>query len=315
MNLQTQIPLSAKEQQIDYASKLVLLGSCFTENIGEKLDYFKFQNVQNPFGVIFNPVSLENLVVRAVNEDFFTEENIFQTQSLWHCFEVHSSLSASHKESFLEGLNNQLKNFREELFSASHIIITLGSAWVYQYIETKAIVANCHKIPQREFQKKLLSVETISKSLESLVSIIQKVNPIATFIFTISPVRHVKDGFVENTRSKAYLIGGIHQLLSADSKLHYFPSFELMMDELRDYRFYAKDMLHPNELAIEYIWEKFKTVWIAPTTENLQKEIDTIQKGLRHKVFHPESEEYLKFDAKLRKKMEAVKKALPFVKF
>ena len=250
----------------------------------------------------------------------FTEEDVFRHNGLWHCFDVHSSLSELDKASFLNGLNLQLKTFKEHLFSASHIVITLGSAWVYWHLKTNMLVANCHKIPQQEFRKELLSVETISKSLESLLSAIQKVNPTVTFIFTVSPVRHIKDGFVENMVSKAHLISAIHKILDlslrAQSRsLHYFPSFEIVMDELRDYRFYAKDMLHPNETAIDYIWEKFKTVWIDAKTEALQKKIDTIQKSLLHKSFHPESEEYLKFNAMLHSKIEEVQKQLPYITF
>lgn len=315
MNLQTQIPLSPAAPSIDYQSKVLLLGSCFTENIGGKLDYFKFQNVQNPFGVIFNPVSIERLVVRAINDTLFTERDIFKHHDVWHCFEVHSSLSGLDKKAFLERLNLQLRAFKEELLSASHIVITLGSAWVYRHLNSNAIVTNCHKVPQQEFKKELLSMELISMSLQSIFSEIQKVNKKVTFIITVSPVRHIKDGFPENTWSKANLIAATHQLITSNQQLHYFPSYELMMDELRDYRFYEKDMLHPNETAIDYIWEKFKKVWIASSTEVLQKEIDTIQKSLLHKSFLPESEEHLKFIVLLQSKMEAVKKMLPNVSF
>ena len=320
MNLQTQIPLFPTDLQMDYTSKVLLLGSCFTENIGGKLDYFKFQNIQNPFGVIYNPVSLEKLVLRALNETFFTKEDLFQHNGLWHCFEVHSIHSEIDKELLLSRLNQQLKSFKEQLFLASHIVITLGSAWVYWYKNTNELVANCHKISQQEFQKELLPVEIIAKSLESILSEVQKINPKTTFIFTVSPVRHLKDGFFENTRSKAHLITGIHKIIEKplhvqSRSLHYFPSYEIMMDELRDYRFYAKDMLHPNEIAIDYMWEKFKFVWIAPTTEKLQKDIDVIQKGLLHRPFHPESEEHLKFKALLHSKMEEIQKQLPYVTF
>ncbi|MEZ4778564.1 MAG: GSCFA domain-containing protein [Flavobacteriaceae bacterium] len=320
MNLQTQIPFSPQEPQIDYHSKIVLLGSCFTEHIGEKLEYFKFQNIQNPFGVIFNPVSIEKLILRALNDTFFTEEDIFQHNEVWYCFEVHSSLSELNKETFLNRLNVSLKTFKDQLLSASHIVITLGSAWVYWHNETNELVANCHKIPQQEFRKELLSAATISKSLQHIVSEVQKVNPKVSFIFTVSPVRHLKDGFEENTLSKAHLISAIHDFLNYQSSIFnlksaYFPSYEMMMDELRDYRFYEKDMLHPNETAIDYIWDKFKKVWVDHNTEVLQKEIDIVQKGLLHKPFHPESDAYLKFKAQLHSKMESVKKRLPYVTF
>jgi hypothetical protein len=315
MNLQTQIPLSQKEPQINYKSKVLLLGSCFTENIGEKLDYFKFQNTQNPFGIIFNPVSIEKLVFRALNEDFFTEKDIFQHNELWHCFEAHSSLSGLDKDEVLHKLNLQLKAFRKQLTEATHIVVTLGSAWVYGYNLTGEIVANCHKVPQKEFSKELLSIDVISKSLKNCIAEIQVVNSKATFIFTVSPVRHIKDGFEESTLSKAHLLSAAHKTISSIKNVHYFPSYELMMDELRDYRFYKEDMLHPNETAIQYIWEKFKYVWVSSTTETTQKAVAIIQKGLQHRPFNSESEEYKEFKKELELKIEKITTQFPFMEF
>lgn len=320
MKLQTQLSLSPQQPQIDYQSKLLLLGSCFTENIGKKLEYFKFQNYQNPFGVIFNPISVEKLVHRALNGTYFTEEDIFEQNQLWHCFEIHSSLSGIDKNDFLEHINLQLSQFKTQLTEVSHCIITLGSSWVYRHIKNDKIVANCHKIPQKAFSKEMLSVETISESLKNIVSEIQQVNPRVTFIFTVSPVRHIKDGFEENTLSKAHLISGLHYFINQQSTIHkpqcfYFPSFELMMDELRDYRFYKEDMLHPNQTAIQYIWDRFLLVWISKETNPLQKEIDTIQKGLQHRSNNPESKVHLAFMNNLQQKMNQLSKAHPHISF
>ncbi|MAL58705.1 MAG: GSCFA domain-containing protein [Flavobacteriaceae bacterium] len=315
MNLQTQIPLSPKEPQINYQSKVVLMGSCFTENIGGKLDYFQFQNIQNPFGVIFNPVSIEKLIFRALHDDFYTENDVFQHNGLWHCYEVHSSLSMVNKSEFLNRINLQLSHFKTYLFQASHMIFTLGSAWVYLHRKTSQIVANCHKVPQKEFSKVLLSVDIISKSLQNCVSEISEVNPKVTFIFTVSPVRHIKDGFIENTLSKSHLLSAVHPSISVIEHAHYFPSYELMMDELRDYRFYKEDMLHPNEVAIQYIWEKFNRVWISAETTHLQNEIATIHKGLKHKPFNPDSEEHSVFQKNLQKSIEKLQKELPWIQF
>ena len=311
MNLQTQIPLLPEAPQIEYASKIVLMGSCFTENMGGKLDYFQFQNVQNPFGVIFNPVSLGLLIERAVQEIPFSEKDLFEQQGLWQSFEAHSSLAGSIAEEVLENLNAQRVALKKGLVEATHIILTLGTSWVYRFKKTGAIVANCHKVPQQEFTKELLSVADIQSSLEALFSEIKKVNPSATLIFTVSPVRHLKDGFVENTQSKAHLITAIHGLQG----IKYFPAYELMMDELRDYRFYGEDMLHPNAIAIEYIWEKFREVWIDPASEKLQKEIDSLQKGLRHQPFQPDSEAHQKFQKSLQEKIETLREVLPWIRF
>lgn len=318
MKLQTQIPLKYEENQIDYSSKILLLGSCFSENIGGKFDYFKFQNLQNPFGIIFNPVSIEKLIVRAIENKTFSEKDIFQHNGIWKCFDVHSEITTLDKNKFLKNLNDALQDLREALFSATHIIFTFGTSWVYRNIESGGIVANCHKLPQQNFTKELLSIETISKSIQHIFDKISAVNPKATIINTVSPVRHIKDGFVENSLSKAHLLSAIHHSLSlrAQSRsLYYFPSFEIIMDELRDYRFYAEDMLHPNKTAVEYIWQKFSEVWISSETIPLQKEIAQIQSGLLHRSFNPNSEEHLQFLKKLQKKIAMVQERYPHMRF
>ena len=318
MKLQTEIPLKPEENQIDYSSRILLMGSCFSENIGEKFDYYKFQNLQNPLGIIFNPVSIEKLIIRAIDNVFFSEEDIFQHNGIWKCFEAHSELASLDKTEFLNNLNLALKNLREALFSATHIIFTYGTSWVYRHLENDQIVANCHKLPQQNFKKELLSIETISKSIQNTVEKISSVNQSPTCIFTVSPVRHLKVGFVENSLSKAHLLSAIPQSLSLRAQLrshYYFPSFEIMMDELRDYRFYAEDLLHPNKTAIEIIWQKFSKVWIASKTETLQKEIASIQNGLNHKPFNPESAEHLQFLKVLQKKIHTLQQKFPHIQF
>lgn len=321
MDLQTKISLKPEEYQIDYSSKILLLGSCFSENIGAKFEYFKFQNLQNPFGVIFNPVSIEKLVVRAIENKPFSEEDIFEHNGIWKCFEVHSELSSLDKNEFLNNLNLALQNLREALLSSTHIIFTFGTSWVYRNIDASAplstgeIVANCHKIPQKNFSKELLSIEVISKSIQTVFNKILEVNTKATIINTVSPVRHIKDGFVENSLSKAHLLSAIHQQSTNNNQPKYFPSFEIMMDELRDYRFYAEDMLHPNKTAIEIIWQKFSKVWLSSNTVTFQKEIATIQNGLRHRPFNPKSDEHIQFLENLQHKISTVQQHFPHILF
>ena len=315
MKLQTQIPLQPERHQIDYDSKVLLMGSCFTENIGGQLEFYKFQNLQNPFGIVFHPVAIEKLVTRAINEDFYTETDVIFHNEQWHCFEAHSLLSNSEKDVFLKLLNQRLKQFREYLHNATHIIFTFGTAWVYRYIETDTIVANCHKIPQKKFQKELLTVEEIAASIDNTMTLIKDINPNVTFVHTVSPVRHLKDGFVENTRSKAHLIAGIHEVVAPRKNILYFPSFEIMMDELRDYRFYNEDLLHPSKTAIAIIWERFNQVWVASETLELQKEIESIQSSLNHRPFNPESDAHKEFQKTLQEKIEAIQKINPQIKF
>lgn len=322
MQFTTKVPVEKSIKPITYESKIMALGSCFAENIGKKFDYFKFQNITNPFGIIFNPVSIEKLINRIVNKTEFTENDIFFHNEQWHCFEVHSELSNPNKESFLNTLNELIDSTNKQLHDSTHIIITLGTAWVYRFIETNSLVANCHKVPQKQFTKELLSVDDITKSLETIINQVKSINSKATLIFTVSPVRHIKDGFMENTQSKAHLISAIHainrQPLTTNHQPptnYYFPSYEIMMDELRDYRFYAEDMLHPNQTAINYIWEKFQDVWISTEAFKTMDIVDTIQKGMSHKPFNPSSKAHQDFLLKLESYKLEVQNRFPYILF
>ncbi|MGB7786024.1 MAG: GSCFA domain-containing protein, partial [Salinimicrobium sp.] len=243
-----------------YDSQILLLGSCFVENIGQKLEYFKFRNRLNPFGILFHPAAIRNFLEKVVGKAEFSEADIFHHNEQWHCLQAHSDLNTSQKGEILEALNLAVEQSHQFLKEASHVFITPGTAWGYRFRETGNIVANCHKLPQKNFSKELTEVKD---DLQETVKLVRQLNPSAAIIFTVSPVRHLKDGFVENQQSKAKLITAVHEVSSIEENAHYFPSYEIMMDELRDYRFYAEDMLHPNKIAIDYIWEKFSESWIS----------------------------------------------------
>jgi hypothetical protein len=315
MKFQTTIPIKKSDFLINYSSKLVSLGSCFAENMGDKFDYFKFSTITNPFGIIFNPISLEKIIVRSIHKKYFTEKDVFFHNEAWHCFEVHSELSSPDKADFLATLNQLIDTTNGHLEKATHCLITLGTSWVYKHIESDVIVANCHKVPQKQFVKELLSVADIEASLKRIVSEIQAVNPNCKFIFTISPVRHSKDGFVENNISKSHLITALYQFLSKTTSSIYFPSYEIMMDELRDYRFYAEDMLHPNQTAIDYIWMKFSENYIYEIEFETMQHVSEIQKALNHRPFNPNSESHLKFQNNLKQKINAIVAKYPEMKF
>jgi lysophospholipase L1-like esterase len=308
VNLQTKIPLTKQSNNlIDYHSDILLIGSCFSENIGKKLEYFKFQNLQNPFGILFHPKAIENLIANAINKKEYSENDIFFHNEQWHCFDAHSKLSSTSKEDLLCHLNRQIESTYQQINKSSHIIITIGTAWVYKHIESNSIVANCHKVPQKQFEKELLFVDEISNSLKNIVDLIRSINKNTSVIFTVSPVRHLKDGFIENTLSKAHLIAAIHKLIPPlGVRGLYFPSYEIMMDELRDYRFYSEDMIHPNQTAINYIWDKFQEVWISKDTSKTMDDVDAIQKGLQHKPFNPNSEAHLIFLQSLELKFSQI---------
>ncbi len=318
MKLQTQIPLKKQERQIDYSSKLLLLGSCFAENMGSKFNYFKFQTMQNPFGILFHPKAIETLVFRSIDEKEYTENDVFSHNDQWHCYDAHSKLSDVSKERLLQKLNAGAKTTKKQILEATHVFITLGTAWVYDLAESGKTVANCHKVTQNHFNKKLLSIDDITKSLRMMIDVIQSVNKDVSIVFTVSPVRHIKDGFVENTQSKSHLIGAIHSVLSSEAEskgCSYFPSYEIMLDELRDYRFYKPDMLHPNETAVDYIWEKFKQVWIAMDAHKTMAKVVVIQKGLAHKPFNPESDAHLEFFKQLNMRKRELSSQFPHITF
>ena len=320
MNFRTKIPIEKSQNLITYKSKILLLGSCFAENISAKFQYFKFQVSKNPFGIIFNVVSLEKLIRRCVEKNYFTENDIFFHNDLWHCFEVHSELSNSDKDVFLESLNDLISSTNKKLSDSTHIIITLGTSWVYRLRQAQSdkngIVANCHKVPQKQFTKELLSIQQIEESLKSIISLVQSVNPNCKFIFTVSPVRHIKDGFIENTLSKSHLIAAIHKTITQHpAPITYFPSYEIMMDELRDYRFYAEDMLHPNQTAIDYIWIKFFENYVVESEFDTMTEICSIQKSLQHRPFNENSESHQKFLMNIEMKIAKIKEQLPFITF
>lgn len=318
MQFTTPVPIQKSNFQIDYNSKIVSLGSCFAVNIGEKFDFYKFQNSINPFGILFHPLALEQIISKAISEEKFSEADIFFQNERWHSFDVHSDLSNSDKNQLLKTLNSNLENFRTNLVESSHVIITLGTAWVYRNVKSGEVVANCHKVPQKEFKKELLSVEEIKSSLNRIIEQISTANPSAKIIFTISPVRHIKDGFVENQWSKANLISALHESLQSEIcnlKTFYFPSFEIMMDELRDYRFYAEDMIHPNKTAIDFIWKRFSEAWISDEAIDTMNEIENIQKGLNHRPFNENSEQHLTFLEKLKQRISILEQRFPFMKF
>jgi len=314
MKLQTTITIPKAGNLIDYDAKVLLLGSCFSQNIGQKLEYYKFQNLINPFGILFHPLAIESLIQRACADRVFTSEDIFFHNERWQSFEVHSELSQLDKDNFLKQMNLQLKLFRDYLFEASHIILTFGTSFVYRHLESDAIVANCHKVPQNAFQKQLLTVNESQQSISNIIRLISEVNKKATIIGTVSPVRHIKDGIVENNRSKSQLVVSVMNV-SEEKQLNYFPSFEIMMDQLRDYRFYKEDLIHPNETAIAIIWEKFIDAWVNPSTEALRVRIEKIQQGLSHRPFNAETASHKLFLKDLQSKIELLKTELPHLKF
>jgi len=314
MEFRTPIPIIKEKKIIDYNSKVVLFGSCFVENMERNFNYFKFENFSNPHGIIFHPKAIEKAISESVKNKEYSQRDLYYNEDYWLSFNHHSLFSSDRLEEILTNINTNIKIAHTALKDASHVFITLGTSWIYRFDQTGNMVANCHKIPQKQFQKSILSIEQIIQSLTKSITHLKNINPDITILLTVSPVRHLKDGFIENTRSKAHLHTAIHEIVDKKN-VFYFPSYEIMMDDLRDYRFYKNDWLHPSETALKYIWEKFKSAWIDEKSYPLMQEIEGIQKSLEHKAFRKNSKEHQQFLLHLNKKIERISSKYPTIHF
>jgi len=314
MKFRTEIKLQPEINSIDYTSRLVLMGSCFSENMESKFDYFKFEQFSNPFGIIFQPKAIEKALNDCIDQKEYDEIDLLTYNDIWLSLNHHSKFNQRDPKLVLEGINEKIKKGHLALKKATHLIITLGTSWAYRWKENDSFVANCHKIPQSKFTKQLLTSEEIGESLKNIRNKVFAFNKEVQLIFTVSPVRHLKDGFTENNLSKALLLKAVHELTDKD-QIHYFPSYEMMMDDLRDYRFYKKDLVHPNEIAVDYIWEHFKNTWISKKARETMKEVEEIQRSLLHKAFDPESESHQVFLDKLEKRIQQLNLSHPEIRF
>ena len=315
MKFTTPVSVLQQEPKMDHHSRIFLAGSCFVENIGNKFDYYKLPNNRNPLGILYHPFGIRDMFARAANKNYFTKEDVFFFNERWHCFEAHSSMSDPDRDNLLKKLNEALKSTREYLEKTTHILITPGTSWIYRIAENDRPVANCHKLPQVNFRKEISSLTSLEDAFSDIIASIRKLNTTCQIIFTISPVRHIKDGMIENQVSKSLLFVAIQKFLSAQNFIYYFPSYEILMDELRDYRYYAEDMLHPGKVGVEFIWQKFAYSWISEEANLMFKEIDIIQRGLAHRPFDETSIRHKKFLEDLNKKVSAVKRKYPNITF
>lgn len=301
-------------EKITHRDKLLLIGSCFTENIGTKLKQHKFSVLENPNGILFNPVSIAKSVVSYVHNIQYTEADLFYQNEAWNSWQHHTRFSHPDKAVCLQQINTSQTTAHGFVNNTNWLLITVGSAFVYE-LESREVVANCHKVPTDKFTKRLLGVDEIKTVLLDMLSEVFKVNNGVKIIFTISPVRHLRDGFVENNRSKATLINAIHQMVDADERLFYFPAYELVIDDLRDYRFYAEDMVHPNYAATNYVWEKFIATCIEEPSQLLMKEINAINAAKSHKPFNPTSHQHQQFLLNNFEKVVHLEKKFPYINF
>ena len=306
MNLQTKITVAAPDFLIDYNSRLMMLGSCFAENMGSKFSYYKFDVDVNPCGIIYNPLSVANVLRLIVEGKQFEKSDLRQVGGKWVSLYHHGAFSSTDPDECLRRINDRLTKATGELRTLDLLVITWGTAWVYRYTRENIVVSNCHKIPSQEFERSRLSVEDIVKEYLVLIGRLREINPGLRILFTVSPIRHWKDGAHGNQLSKATLLLAIDRLREELQHVYYFPAYEIVLDELRDYRFYADDMLHMSGFTVDYIWERFLYSFISPEVLGLMNQIGRVNKGVAHRPFDPQSEEYHRLVKKMLAEIMAI---------
>lgn len=289
------INIKPLQPSITYKDKILLIGSCFTEHIGNFLTDVKFNVLQNPNGILFDSLSVSSSLVAYIQNKQYKEEDLFYLNETWNSWQHHSRFSNPDKNEGLHNINQSQIEAHTFLKNADWLVITLGSAFTYKLNENNVVVANCHKAPAQNFSKHLNTIEEIISSLDNTIHQLFHFNNKLKIIFTISPVRHLRDGVVDNNRSKARLIEATHHLVNKFDKLYYFPAYELVIDVLRDYRFYDVDLAHPNYAATQFVLEKFSEVCFDESTKELMEEIKKLIIAKKHKPFNPQSELHKKF--------------------
>ena len=316
MDFYTFVELPPNLPKLAHADRLMLLGSCFAANIGMKLVEAKFRCDVNPYGILYNPLSISAALREIDGGKEYRPDDLFFFRECWHSPMHHGDFSSCEIEDTLQRINGRLKEAHEHFHQLDCLLVTFGTAWVYENKNTGTVVANCHKQPESCFIRRMLSVNEIVSDYTSLLSGLLARIPRMKVLFTISPIRHVRDGMHANQLSKATLLLAVNQLQAAfPEHVFYFPAYELLLDELRDYRFYAEDMVHPSEAAVRYVWERFTRSCIAADALQIMEESENIRKMLAHKPFHPDSEEYKRFLGQIVLKINRLNGKYPYLDF
>jgi len=301
-----------------YQDHLFLIGSCFTENIGAKMKAHMFTVMENPHGILFNPVSVMRAMDDYIQNKKYGEQDLFEYNELFNSWQHHTRFSDLTTTLALEKINASIHDAHHYLKQANKLIITLGSAWLYELTALAPqgpgiIVANNHKGPANWFTKKLMDPFELSSQLQNMVSQLQAFNINLDIIFTISPVRHLREGLVENNKSKSVLNVAVHDVIAKSSKVEYFPAYEYVIDDLRDYRFYAEDLVHPNYAATNYVWEKWVDTYVAEDTRDIMKQVIELQLAMQHKPFNKASKAHQSFVRSSLVKANALLEQYPFL--
>lgn len=308
MKFRTEIQLPPSQIQIDYNTKILSMGSCFADRMGIRLEDAKIQTLTNPLGIIYNPISLCRIFDFLIQDQF---PHLQQSpQGIWHSFDLHTKLSGLKKEGTLAQIQQSLNRSRQHFEDSNLLILTFGTAYVYKRNDNDQIVANCHKYPSSFFEKKLLSVDEIVDTFKGLFGHMQKIKPNLQILLTVSPVRHIKEGLSNNMLSKSMLRLACHKLSEDFEQVNYFPAYEIMLDDLRDYRYYQDDLIHPNNFAEQYIWEKFVSHFFSKKTKELLKKWQKLQKAINHRPLQPEANNYSVFLQKLLNQLKEISTAI-----
>ncbi len=280
---------------MSHRDRIVSIGSCFAENIADKLMAYFFKVIKNPYGILYNPLSIALVLEQIIKNKKFTADELFFYQDEWHSFWHHSSFSHNERNKALEKMNAKIEQAHRFLKHADWLILTFGTAYVYFHLPENQLVANCHKLPEKEFRRELITVNEIVQTIQTVLLELNEVNPKLKTVLSVSPIRHLRDGLVQNQRSKATLMLAVQHLIESHPSLIYFPSYEILMDDLRDYRFYELNLTHPNSLAIQYIWQKFSEMFFDQETEKTLNKFARLRSALEHTVHKPYSESHRKF--------------------
>ena len=316
MDFRTKVELPASLPPVTHAGQILLLGSCFAENMGRQLAENKFRVDVNPFGILYNPFSVSTALVEILKGKVYQEEDLFAYKECWHSPMHHGYFSAFTPEETLHTINSRLHHAYKKLPELNWLMVTMGTAYVYKQKESGQVVANCHQLPESHFLRYRLSVEEIVEDYTALITEMSALNPDLKWLFTVSPIRHIRDGMHANQLSKSTLLLAIDRLQQLfPERVFYFPSYEIILDELRDYRFYADDMLHPSPLAIRYLWERFSETFFSSETKQVIVAVQDIRRDLAHKPFHPESEAYQRFLGQIVLKIERLIGKYPYLDF
>lgn len=316
-DFRTILPAAPGTFSIEHSDRLLLIGSCFTENIGAYLQDYKFNTLINPFGIVYNPVSIARCLMRLLNKNqYFTQDELFEHLGLWRSWEHHSRFSGPYADMTLQTINDNYQHAADHLQNSNRLLLTLGTSVVSILNETGQIVANNHKIPTQNFTSQRLSVALVSEVLGGVLEQVKAAIPDIKIVLTVSPVRHLRLGTVENQRSKAVLLLACDEICRAlPDCTSYFPAYEWLMDDLRDYRFYAPDMIHPSETATAYIWQQFNDTFFTASVKSLNQRIEKIQAAVRHRPFNPDTPEHTAFKTEQLRRIEMLTAEYPYLDF